>query len=321
LIQFRPYLNTDAPLIAEIWRSQPPVRAVASLLTPHLFEQLILSKPYFDRLGFLVATDSGRPIGFVHAGFGINESQTALDYSHGIVCMLMTKPHEQADRIRSEMLVAAENYLKGRGAKTLMAVGCHPHNPFYLGLYGGGRLPGVLTEQSELIELFQKHNYRTVQQRIIIQRMLTDFRPVVDRTQLQLKRNYELDSDFDPPLESWWQACSLNHAERTRFRLIEKRTRAVLGEVTYWNIEPLSRGWGVNAAGLHDLVIRPEFRRQGLATMLVGESLKQLQLRGISLAEIQTSVDDQATGKLVAKLGFRQVGSGVVLSKSVDPVS
>ena len=37
----------------------------------------------------------------------------------------------------TELLHRCESYLAGKGAKTLFAGPMAPHNPFYLGLYGG----------------------------------------------------------------------------------------------------------------------------------------------------------------------------------------
>lgn len=70
MIHFRSFRNTDPPALCEIWRSQPPRRGLVSSLSPMLLDRYVLSKPYFDREGLIVAEDDDRPIGFAHAGFG-----------------------------------------------------------------------------------------------------------------------------------------------------------------------------------------------------------------------------------------------------------
>ncbi len=53
---FRPFRNSDPPLLADVWRSQPSQRGLMQPMSAALLEQLVLSKPVFEREGLIVAT-------------------------------------------------------------------------------------------------------------------------------------------------------------------------------------------------------------------------------------------------------------------------
>ncbi len=111
MIEYRPFRNLDPPALCEIWRNHPPVRALFQPMTPVVLEDTVLSKPFFDREGLIVATDDQRPVGFVHAGFGPNAAGTALDPPIGATCMLMVSHHDQRTDIAEQLLRHSEAYL------------------------------------------------------------------------------------------------------------------------------------------------------------------------------------------------------------------
>jgi ribosomal protein S18 acetylase RimI-like enzyme len=82
-------------------------------------------------------------------------------------------------------------------------------------------------------------------------------------------------------------------------------------------MEPLARSWGVRAAGLVQVNIDPTMRRQGLATQLLGETMRQLRSQGVSLAEVQAMQRNTAALGLYTKLGFREVEQGIVFRKDL----
>src|SRR6476659_7734037 len=112
--------------------------------TPALLEQLIFAKPYFDPEGLIVALHNEIPVGFAHAGFGANDELSALSTDIGTTYQLMIRGDHREGPLAGELLAQSENYLRERGAKVIYAGGVRPLNAFYLGLYGGSELPGVL---------------------------------------------------------------------------------------------------------------------------------------------------------------------------------
>ena len=80
MMRLRPYRNDDPPALAEIWRSQPSARRLFQPMTAVMFDELVLCKPYFDRLGLIVAELGGKAVGFAHAAFGCSEDGTSLNH-------------------------------------------------------------------------------------------------------------------------------------------------------------------------------------------------------------------------------------------------
>jgi len=321
VIRVRPFRNTDPPYLVEVWRSQPPLRGLAQPISVRHLEELVFSKPYFDREGLLVAeSDEGTIVGFVHAGFGATDDLSSLSTEMGAICLLLVADGQPYEAVAAPLMHAAESYLRRRGAKLLYAGGVFPLNPFYLGLYGGSEMPGVLESDGRLLEFFQHHEYEPISSISVLQRSLTGFRPLVDRGQMQIRRSYQIEAVLDPPAQNWWEACTFGHTDRTRFDLYPRGSRERAATVTFWHIEPLASSWGVHAVGMINLETAPALRRKGLATFLVGESLRQLQTHGVTLVEAQTLEQNIAAQGLYRKLGFEAVDRGIVLRKASSGV-
>jgi GNAT superfamily N-acetyltransferase len=312
---FRPFRNSDPPHIADIWRSQPPQRGLMQPVTANLLEQLVFSKPYFDPAGLIVALVDNVPVGFVHAGFGANEEETAIDTGVGTTYQLMLNAEHRNPALADELLARSEPYLRERGAKVIYAGGIRPLNGFYLGLYGGSELPGVLVSDPMLGETCLRNGYREIDRVHVIQLELSSFRPPVSRSVRALRRDTTSSEEYCPPLRSWWDACTTGAFERIRFSAAKMSGGLSLGDVWFWDIEPLSTSWGLPTAGMFDLHVESALRRSGLGTFLLTEAFARLHNRGIMLVEAQTMQNNTPALALYNKLGFTKVDEGVVYRK------
>ena len=281
-----------------------------------IFEHLVLSKPYFDRHGLIIAEHNGQPVGFVHAGFGPNANRTEIATETGVTCMLQTTPEVASTDLRSRLLVEAETYLRGRGATTLLGGGVTPYTPFYLGLYGGSDLPGVLDSDALFSGPFVQQGYEEASRYVLMSCKLDLMRTPYDRRQRQLARDYDVEVNLDHQFDTWWDACTLGQTEHTCFQLIARGDGSTCGSVIFWDLEPLASGWGVQAVGLCRLQIRSSRRHEGLGTLLISQALKKLQDAGISLVHVQVPCDNEPGCKLFRKLGFEEIDRGVSFRKS-----
>ncbi len=319
MIRYRPFLNSDPPLISEIWRSNPPQRGMVQSVSPAQLEQFIFSKPYFDRHGLILAFEGEHPVGFVHAGFGPSDDRSALNTELGTTCMLMVNARDDLAAIAGELLNHAEQYLIDRGAREVYAGASTSGAPFYLGLYGGSQLSGVLASDTASLEAYAAAGYEESERQIVFQRSLIGFRPLVDRTQMKLRRRFQVEEYLDPPAEDWWEACTFGSTNRVRFWLDQRGSgRISCGQAALWDVEPLASNWGVRAAGVVELKIDESERRQGLGTFLLGESLRQMQSNGAVLAEAHVPSTNAAGLALFNKLGFEQTDESVVMRKSIS---
>ncbi len=314
---FRPFRNTDPPHIAAIWRDQPAQRGLMQPITPNLLEQLVFSKPYFDPQGLILAFHGDEPVGFAHAGFGSNDDQTKLDTSMGTTYQLMLRSDHRNEELADELLKHSEEYLRSQGAKVLYGGGILPLNAFYLGLYGGSELPGVLQRDPTLGATCLRHGYREVDRVQILQLELAQFRPPVTRAQRMLRREMSSNEIYCPPSRTWWEANTFGDFERLRFYLSVGNSPP-LAQVDFWDVEPLSSRWNSATAGMFDLRVIDVRRRQGLATYLLVEAFERLRSRGIVYVEAQTMQFNEPAIALYTKLGFSKIDEGVVYRKDAE---
>ena len=183
MISYRTYRNGDPPALVRIWGSAPAFRGWAQALTVDLFDDLVLSKPYFDPAGLIVAVEDDQPVGFVHAGFGPSQEKNSLDFRRGVISMLAVQSRPDEDEVAAKLLEAAETYLHEKKSELIIAIGAWSDCPFYLGLYGGSHLPGVLDADEQRQRYFTRAAYQQVDSVRLYERDLSDFRPLVDRNQ------------------------------------------------------------------------------------------------------------------------------------------
>lgn len=300
-----------------MWSLQPPSRTRFTQVTTDVLERYVFAKPYFDRQGLIVAEERGRCVGFAHAGCGPSESHESVSFETSAVHAVFVEPREDSEAIASRLLTEAERYLVERGAREIQAGGWFPVIPFYLGFYGGSRLPGIMADDGWQLDRFLRAGYVEQERTTILQMNTESFRPPVNRQQMTNRRTHQVIALFDPQSDSWWEACTLGWADRVRFSLLDKDSGGQLGQVMFWDMEPISSSWGIRCMGLYDLNIEDRRRRQGRATYLVGESLRQLCSQGVSMVEVQVSTTDGATLGLFRKLGFEERGEGIRLLKTV----
>lgn len=316
-IQYRAFENRDPPALAEIWRTQRPIRGRIQAVTPQLLEEHVFAKPWFDRQGLIVACDQGRPVGFVHAGFGPRPDHRDLDCSQGTTCLLLVAPHPQRQTIAQELLAAGERYLRQHGARQIYAGSFEPLNPFYLGMYGSSDLAGVLASNRGWVDLLTVSGYRPLSTRVLAGRTLAGFRPPVDRQQMQVRRRFKVQGPIDVLPGNWWEACLWALHDWTRYDLVLPGGGEPLVSAIFWEVEPLGRNWGVRTVGLVRLEDTPEARSEGLTTFLLAEVLRQLQTQGYGQFEAQAALEDESLRAVYAALGLEEYDRGTLWIK--DP--
>jgi ribosomal protein S18 acetylase RimI-like enzyme len=315
LIGYRSFRNNDPPHLAEIWRTRSGLRGYAQPMTAMLLDRLVFSKPYFDQSGLIVATDKDRAIGFAHAGFGPVDDESALSTEIGASILTLVAPHPDEAAIAAELISHCEAYLRDRGAKVLYGGGIRPLNAFYVGLYGGSELPGILDSDPQHQGFFRAAGYREIDRTVVLHRELSGFRPIVDRQQMQLRRRVQIKYVCDPPFRSWWEACTVGEFTRLKFELFLTDENKPAAMATLTDMETFSQTWGARTAGMVDVWVADAHRRQGMGLSLVGEILRQAAEQGYGLVEVQTMQQNRAALALYQKLGFEQVDSGVVYRK------
>ena len=314
MIQFRSFRNTDPPVVAAIWEAQGVQPGLCQPICVDLLEQLVLAKPYFHYPGLILAWEDGRPVGFAHAGFGPNEEQSALQTDYGVICVLMVRPDCSQSAVAEGLLQHCERYLTEQGAKVLYGGGVWPLCPFYLGLYGGSKLPGVLLSDALAQQLYPAHGYREVDRTLSFRCAVATFRPPIQRELIQWRRTLEVKTLMDPRPRSWWEACLLANYTQMLFQAAPKQGGPPLAWAMLRDMAPEGAS-SMRAVGLLELEVAPDYRRKGLATFLLSEIFRYLQQLGVETLETQTMARNSPAINLYKKIGFIETNQGIVFRK------
>jgi GNAT superfamily N-acetyltransferase len=315
LIRYRPFDNRDPPALAEIWRTQRPIRGRMQAVTPQMLEEHVLAKPWFDRQGLIVACDGARPVGFVHAGFGADCALGNVECSQGTTCLLLIAPHEDRATLGQELLSASEDYLRRRGAKQLFAGSQAPLNPFYLGMYGSSDTAGVLKSNQGWVNLLTAAGYQPSARRVLAGRQLADFRAPIDRQQMTVRRRFKIAGPTAVLPDNWWDACVWALHPWTRFDLALRDGGEPIISAVFWDVDPLAHSWGVETVGLVKLDDTPEARQEGLTTFLLAESLRHYQADHYAQFEAQAPLADDSLRAVFAQLGLKEYDEGALWLK------
>jgi ribosomal protein S18 acetylase RimI-like enzyme len=315
--RLRRFRNDDPPRITDIWNDALTGRGTFAVGGPGFFERSVLSKPYFDPAGLIIAEEEGKAVGFVHAGFGPTDDETAVDRSRGIVSAIAIRRTFQRRGVGSALLAAAEAYLAERGTKDAQAGPRWPRCPFYFGLYGGSSMPGFLDSEAAAAPFLTRRGYQPADQTVVLHRRLGGPYPPADPRFSTYRKRFDIRLLPQLSIGSWWQECVYGLIEPVEFRLEEKPSGMPAARAVLWEMEGYSGQWGCPAAGLLDVQVRGELRRQGLAKYLLSQILRRLQEEYFGVVEVQAADQNSAALALFTSLGFERVDTGRVYTKSL----
>ncbi len=318
VIHYRTFRNGDPPGLVEVWNTTFTGRGAVRLQGATWLEFFLFSKPYFEPPSLIVACDDNRIVGFAQAGFGPTDTETALDPSAGVLCVLGVVPSHRGQGIGSELLRRAEAYLRGQGNPDLFAGPMYPLNPYTFGLYGGSYSAGFLDSDAQARPFLEHKGYVVERTALVFQRTLRQPINVSDGRFAAHRLRYEIHSQ---PFQeaTWWQECILGPVEVYEYRLQDKLTGHVAARALMWEMETYAGRWNEHAVGITDLVVADDLRRQGLAKFLLAQLLRYLHDQFFGVIEIQVLSDNTAAINMLAKLDFQQVDVGHIYRKSAVP--
>jgi GNAT superfamily N-acetyltransferase len=303
---YRSFRNDDPPRLADVWRTAELGPCGFQPMTSAWLEACVFSKPYFDRDGLQVAVEGDRVVGFAE--------HSAIDFAVGTTILVVVVPHERHDAIADGLLARCEDYLRRRGAQTIMGGGTPQLGGLYLGLYGGSDLPGILDSTPTMQAVFRRAGYLEAERIAVMRRPLAGFRPPMSRQQMALRRATTLRVIDEPARRTWWEAATTTGIAMRRYELRDEG-ETLLGSGTFWDMQPLATAWGVHATGLMRVEVDRGQQRQGYARYLLAEALHDLAQEGVALAETHVSEAHEAAIKLFFKLGFEATGHGTVFRR------
>lgn len=321
VVRFRTFRNSDPPRLLQLFRKSRPGRAFASPESVHALETSVFSLPYFDPQGLIIAEVNGEVAGFVHAGFGFAPELDKLDYSQGVVCVILVSAEHQKQGLGQELMQRAESYLREHGAVSLQAGQSRFRDPFYFGVYGGARPSGFLASDTAASPFFHSLGYRESQRIRVLQRDLTERKDPMNFRLMTLRRQTELLVSDQPESPSWWWFTRFGNIESMRFRLVEKKSGTLIATLTVVGLDHYIAAWNERAIGLVDIVVEEPFRGQGYGQTLIMEAIRRLRTELITRAEIHVPEESRDALTAVLATGFSSVDEGIVYTRDDPPVS
>lgn len=310
MIRYRPFRNADPPALAGLWNRGLPPLGVALPLGSHEFDAMVADKPTFDPNGLIVAEDAeGRPIGFVHAGFGPagdGAHPRAEDTELGTIAMLVVEPDRDDEALDRGLFAAAEAYLRGRGAKVIYAGGQAPVNPFYWGIYGGSECAGILSSHLAFHRAARRAGYDLVANTVLLQADLARPEPR-DPKGVILRRQTRLEVADDAITDGWWESSAIGPFRPTLYRLLARDGDRELARACTWEMAGFGRVDGRVHLGLYAVEVAPEVRRQGYGRHLVGEVMRKARSQWNEVIDVQTRSTNLPGLGLYESLGFVRV--------------
>jgi ribosomal protein S18 acetylase RimI-like enzyme len=188
-----------------------------------------------------------------------------------------------------------------------------PNNPYLFGLYGGTNSPGILASEPHAEPFLNAMGYTTAESRLVFQRKLETPLTLADPRFAVIRRRYDAQLILrEATASSWWIECVWGTLEPSEVRLIDKQTQEIVGRSIVWELEGFSWRWGYPSAGIYDVLVREDVRRQGLAKLMLVDILRFLQEQFFGIAELHVPAEEPAAQGMARALGFQQVDTGHV---------
>jgi len=314
VISFRRFRNTDPPALADVWNESHPSRSAYPLRTPALLDRWVFSKPYFDPDGLIVAVDNadnGKILGYMLAGFGPKEDLSGLDKTNGVICSVAVRPGERRHGIARDLVRKAEEYLIANGSTVLRAGPRWPYCPFGFGLYGGTNCPGFLASDPGADPLFKSLGYEPDGSTLVFHKKLEAPISIADGRFGMLRKRYETQILRAAGVPTWWHECVWGMLEPVEFRMVDKTTNGPpAARTVVWELEGYGWRWGFPSAGILDIQVRPDLRRQGIAKLMLAQVLRFLQDQFFGICEVHAPAERPELLGLCRSATMEQVDVG-----------
>lgn len=317
-IQYRPFRNSDPPHLLRIWHGCQLGRGAALEFPTEAFDMLVLAEPYFDRHGLIVATADDYPVGFVHAGFGTDAHEQLLDFSTGVICAVLVLPEFRREGIGRELVRRAEAYLIERGAGALLAGEAPPHNPFYMGLYGGSESVGFLESDPAAAPFFSHLGYAPQRRFFLYRRDITQQNLPFDPRLVAIRRKLQLQISEAPQHPTWWWSTRQGRFDTLHFSLVPiSGGGEPPAAICCWGMDFHSATRRQRTVGMLDLSVAVGERRKGYGKALLNEVIRRLREELVTHLEISIAEDNAPARTLFSHLGFEPADTGVVYARSL----
>lgn len=327
-IFYRTFKNMDGPGLCHLWNQSWYAKVRGETVRDDSFDQFIASKLIFEPKHLVVAVEppekpdcrglsDGRIVGFVHGGFGPNQEMNGCDQSIGYIALLIVEQREDQQDIYRRLLYEMERIFFQMGIRTVFAGAVYPNAPFYSGRVFGCELNGILENDPFLPPVLRQNHYIAVERYHILtfvlrnsiplnfsQRFLASRVEVVTRDDVlgSKDRAYGVSGPAEntrspemPISRDWWEACA--HSNMDDWKHYVLRDRETCEPIAWVGASTMARNDKNTLLGLHHLYVKPQFRHQGYAKLLLTRVLNLLH-RNHSSCQVELLVSEKNSSAL-----------------------
>lgn len=312
MIEYRPFRNFDPPHLTELWNYSGLGTGAVHDLSNDMFDMLVLSEPYFDPNGLIVAWQGREAVGFVHAGFGTKPDGCGLSREIGVIGAVVVDAQYRRQGIGRELVKRAEDYLRSHGAQSIDAGESPRRDPFYLGLYGSAESCGFLESDAAAAPFFLASGYAAAERYVVFRREISRRSEPFDPRVVQIKRSMKFAVLDRPPTADWWWMTRHGRFLSLTFVLSPNDGGPSPTQVTCWDMELHAMTRGERTVGITDLFTAEPGRRKGYSRILLGEVLRRLREDGATHVEVVVKESNAPALALFHGLGFQPADTGVV---------
>ncbi|MCX7799147.1 MAG: GNAT family N-acetyltransferase [Fimbriimonadales bacterium] len=282
------------------------------------FARQVLCDPNFDPAGLIVAYEASKPIGLAWAAHrSVPLENAPPDSDRGYVVLLAVHPEHRRKGVGTELLSAAERYLRVRGARTAWVCGYAP----------GYFLPGVDLAYAGAPEFFERNGYSEVYRPLAMQAPLWDLSTpvwVAERRRILEAQGIRFQS-FEPELA--WPALEFARAHFAGdwVRWVKEAIRDItLGDdpsrlVFAWRDGARPEVLGFShylGERFGPIGVRSSERGRGIGQVLLYETLHAQKARGLRCSWFLWS-DDPTAARLYEAAGFEEIRRFSYLKKEL----
>ena len=229
----------------------------------------------------------------------------------------MVHPDFRRREIGTALVRRAEDYLRSKGANSVVAGGGLEQNGFYAGIYGGLDPSGFCTSAAAWPQFFQKCGYAPCDEVLILRRDLIRSKDPVNAKLLRHRRHLNLVITDRPTNESWWWFVRYGHLDSLRFELHEKANGNVVASGQIIGMDLFIPKWGVRSVGIREIFVPESQRRHGYAQALLLEICRRLKGESVELVEAHVLPADQPVLDLFNSAKFDVTGRLLTFRRSL----
>jgi len=305
--ELRRFRNDDLPQLVQVWLKHFAASGIESRLTPALFEQAILNRTYFDPERLIVAVEAEQPVGLA-AWLSVPGKA-----SEAVVPAICAMPGEGADSVGLMLLTECETAARQAGFAILLGGSDPSHETGYTGLTPLGPGEGIADADRAAASWFMQRAFAPRNRIARYSVTLDQFRPPVDRMQMQLRRSTTVSSLRSVP-ENLRLAAALSHIDVERYSTVTRGGEEV-GWAEFHLSDPEAQVFPTGHAILADWKSSSNDDQGATARYTISASLQQLRQRGVTRVEAVATDSQPDHAVTLRTLRFHLDSEGTVFSK------